>query len=221
MAADRAYKIIEPLWPQIDMQYMHACYDPENAESMTVLRELTTSLEHAFVIPPELKRDGHEPLLLDYLWICSKQHMFRKFLLERGIPEREAITIVPRSTRVRTLETFDLSQILEFYMHLRLCHTCEPEMRATTELIEQEMKKHLSERVPGIEKLIGPKCILGFCPEPKHCAKMYAFNRDYTQELHSAIRKVSKNRALLGITQQENHDTHDQSHHGPGSFSFE
>ena len=217
MAADRAYEVIKKKWSEIEN--LHTNYNPENSSSKTALQELTASLEPAFVIPPELK--FHGSLLLDYLWICSKQHMFRKFLLERGIPEREAITIVPRSTRVRTLETYDLSQIMEFYMHLRLCHTCEPEMRATTELIEQEMKKHLSERVPGIEKLIGPKCILGFCLEPKHCAEMYNFNRDYTQELHSAIRKVSKNRALLGIEQQGHQDTHDQSHQGPGSFSFE
>ncbi len=165
-ASDRAYEIIE---------------------SSRNKKDLFKRSEKAFVIPPEIKKD--KELLRDYVWISSKQHLLRKELLDASIEERDAIYIVPRNTRLRTVETYDLINLIDLELPLRTCTTCEPERRATAEKKAEIIKDTLSGIIPELNYLIGPKCILGYCTEPKFCGKILEYNPDYSVSLHNHIRE--------------------------------
>jgi len=166
-ASDRAYNIIEEARNNEDF-----CKMPEKA----------------FVIPQEIKKD--KELLKDYVLISSEQHLLRKKLLSAGIEERDAIYVVPRNTILRTVENYDLINMIDLELPLRTCTTCEPERRTTAEkkaeIISEIMNKI---GLPEISYMIGPKCILGYCTEPKFCGKILKYNSDYSISLHNQVRE--------------------------------
>ncbi|MCX8193879.1 MAG: hypothetical protein N3G19_00740 [Candidatus Pacearchaeota archaeon] len=180
MAAEKAYEIIEPLKEKI-----------ENCKESTYLRDLylrylIEKVEQAIVIPRPLKQEGKEKLLLDYIDASAKQIIFMKYLIQKGIEPRDAIYILPRCVRVRTLETYDLYNLTLGELSLRLCTTCEPERLETTEIKENLIK----ETVPELKNLIGPKCNLGYCSETNYCQKIIQFNPNYNKDIHNVIREI-------------------------------
>jgi hypothetical protein len=175
MAADKAYDIIAPLIEKI-----------WNCKDQIYFKDLTEKVEQAIVIPTPLKQEGREQLLLDYINISAKQIMFMKYLTENGIEKRDAIFILPRAVRLRTLETYDLYNLTLGELSLRLCTTCEPERLATSEMKEMAIKR----AIPVLSNLIGPKCNLGYCTEPNYCKKMTDLNKNYNKDIHEGIRKL-------------------------------
>ncbi|MEM2933086.1 MAG: hypothetical protein QW622_02680 [Candidatus Pacearchaeota archaeon] len=150
------------------------------------LKNLTEKIEQAIIIPSALKKEGREILLFNYIDISAKQILLMKHLIQNGIEARDAIYILPRCVRVRTIETYDLYNLTLGELSLRLCTTCEPERLETTEIKEKLIK----EAIPELKNLIGPKCILGYCTEPNYCQKIIKYNPNYNKEIHANIREI-------------------------------
>ncbi len=166
----------------------------ENAQDITNyfrfksrrLDEIVERMEQAIMIPPPLKQQGREELLRDYISASAGQIMLMSHLTYKGIERRDAIYILPRNVRLRTVETYDLYNLTSGELSLRLCTTCEPERLATTELKAMQIQEHL----PDLKNLMGSKCILGCCTEPNYCQKITHFNPNYNKEIHEGIRGI-------------------------------
>ncbi|MBT3577486.1 hypothetical protein HN499_01610 [archaeon] len=123
-------------------------------------------------------------------------------LVDLGIPEKDAIAIVPRGLKVGIVKRFGLYNLTAGYGSLRLCNTAEPEMRATTEAEMKLVLGHketpdymgtLGEEKEGyplnMDGLVAPKCgYVGFCPDRTPCAKIKSFDPDYTKQRHTSIK---------------------------------
>jgi len=112
-------------------------------------------------------------------------------LLNWGIKESDAITIIPRGAKLGIIKHFDLSNLTTLYMSLRTCKgTVEPEMEATTEK-ERALILRSSKISEKVKKLISPKCHYGgFCPESdykKCCGAVRQVTPNYNEEMHKAI----------------------------------
>lgn len=166
-AAERAYAHVREIWPVIEHRY-----DIEGVVSRA---------EHAFVISDQIKAE--KEMLAAYVYHSARQIMFYGKLLEAGIPPRDALYILPRNVRVRTLEDYNLINAVSLELPLRLCTECEPERRITSEKKAEIFKQ----RLPGLSFLFEPKCNLGYCTEGKFCAKIIKLNPSYNLEVHKGI----------------------------------
>jgi len=110
-------------------------------------------------------------------------------LVKSGVKKSDAIALVPRGLKLAVIKDFDLYGMTTGYTSLRLCNTCEPEMRRTTE-IERDLIFH-SEIDDEVKKLISPKCFYaGFCSEDSYktcCGKVKQISPNYNEETHKAI----------------------------------
>lgn len=123
------------------------------------------------------------------LWLERFSDSVRAYqeLVFKGIPERDAIMIIPRGLKVGTTQTYDLYDLTAGKMSLRLCTTCEPEMRAKT---EAEAKLFLESDVfsPAVKALIVPKChYVGFCPDTSFCERILPAVPYYKADLHKQL----------------------------------
>ncbi|MGB9708303.1 MAG: FAD-dependent thymidylate synthase [Candidatus Pacearchaeota archaeon] len=178
---------VESVYLAAERAYNVTSLAVSNAES------LKRQLEQVIMIPPPLKQQGQEELLKEYLKASAEQIMLMRYLTENGIERKDAIYILPRCIRLRTVETYDLYNLTLGELSLRLCTTCEPERLATSEIKEGLIK----EKLPELSPIIGPKCILGYCSEPTHCSKILKFNPDYSKEIHQEIRNILMHKANL------------------------
>jgi len=169
-AAQRAYEIVREIWPKLRDRH---CED-----------ELVARAEQAFVIGDDIKAE--RGMCAAYVFHSARQIMFYGRLVEAGIKPRDALYIVPRNIRVRTLESYDLINAVSLELPLRLCTECEPERRITSEKKAELFK----EALPELAFLFEPKCSLGFCTEGKFCAKIMRLNKAYNQATHKAIADI-------------------------------
>lgn len=166
-AAERAYQIVRPLWPAIAKQ--------------EAIAATANQAEQAFVISDQVKAE--QELLEAYIYHSARQIMFYARLIEEGIPPRDALYIVPRNIRIRTLESYDLINAVSLELPLRLCTECEPERRITSEKKAEQFKQLLAD----LAFLFEPKCNLGYCTEGRFCAKIMRLNPAYNLEIHKGI----------------------------------
>ena len=92
--------------------------------------------------------------------------------------------------RVRTLENYDLTNLIDLEFPLRLCNTCEPERKASS----WKKREIISEAVPELKYFLEPKCSVGFCTEGKYCSSITNM-REYNQDLHTVTKQAMLNRA--------------------------
>ncbi|MEK6875474.1 MAG: FAD-dependent thymidylate synthase [Nanoarchaeota archaeon] len=144
-------------------------------------------LEKYIVIDERMKKSPE--LIIPYIYHTARQLKFYDKLLEEGIEERDALYIAPKNIRVRTLENYDLANLVDLELPLRLCDTCEPERKASS----WKKREKILEIVPELERLIQPKCNIGYCTEGKYCGNVLRFRDDYNQELHKEVKT-----AMLG-----------------------
>ncbi|MBS3108338.1 FAD-dependent thymidylate synthase [Candidatus Woesearchaeota archaeon] len=145
---------------------------------------LVKDISSVFMIPQ--KFNEHDGLMQRYLHRFSDSLIAYGELKARGIPMSDAIMVVPRGLKLMTFKRFDLYNILEGYIPLRLCGTAENEMRAITEIEFDKMRAYFPDYVA---KNIGPKCAsVGFCMEKKPCGKIQDYiGYKYTPEVHKII----------------------------------
>ena len=166
-AADRAFDIVRGIWPAI--------------EAGNITDELTAAAEKAFIIASGIKAEAG--MLKDYIYHSARQIMFYGRLVEKGIPPRDALYIVPRNIRMRTLESYDLINAASLELPLRLCTECEPERRESSEMKARLFK----EALPEMDFLFEPKCNLGYCTEGNFCGNIKRLNSRYNVDLHKEM----------------------------------
>jgi len=110
-------------------------------------------------------------------------------LVKAGIPESDAIYVVPRGIKLGITKVYDLYNLTTGMMSLRLCNDVEPEMRATTQAEYNLIKE--DKRIPSaIKDLMMVKChTTGFCHNPKHCRNIAEAVPRYDADMHKDIKE--------------------------------
>ena len=176
-AVERASKGVGELWPAIEE--VHRAYSKEsNADFENVMKRL----EKSIVIDDRLKK--HPQLLIPYAYSTARQLRLYQKLIDEGIEPRDALYIAPKNIRVRTLENYDLINLIDLELPLRLCDTCEPERKFTS----WKKRDLIAQVVPKLDYFLYPKCIVGFCTEGTYCGHLTA-RRKYDKDLHKATKQ--------------------------------
>jgi hypothetical protein len=124
------------------------------------------------------------------LWLSrfSKSIETYQRLQQLGIPDSDAIAVIPRGLKLGITKEWGLYNLTTGYMSLRLCHTAEPEMRATTEA-ERELILGSGNAPAYMSDLLVPKCgYVGFCPDRTHCAEILPFDPTYDKNRHKKMK---------------------------------
>ena len=161
---------------------------------------LADEYQNVFSMPPAVKQDPEKLKL----WLGRVVDSFETYeqLRKSGVLESDAIHVIPRGIKIGIEKRFDLYNMTLGYLSLRLCNTCEPEMRRTSEQERDLMlQSNLSD---GVKNLLTPKCsYVGFCPEGSYdkrcCKKVHTFVPGYNGELHAQIQKGRKGEILAEI----------------------
>ena len=167
---------------------------------------LSDEYETVFSMPPSVKSD---PEKLKY-WMNRVSESLQTYnaLRNIGVSENDAIHIIPRGIKIGIEKKFDLYNLTLGYMSLRLCNTCEPEMRKTTEAERNLMIK--SDKMPDeVKELLIPKCgYVGFCPEGSYdkrcCKKVAVYVPGYSKDVHDRIQRERKAEILSQINGEKN-----------------
>ena len=179
-AANRAYNIVKAIWPEVKEAY-------EKKQERDI-DALVGKAENAFIIDDRLKNQPE--LLTPYMYHTIRQLIFYNKLSEEGFEPRDALYIVPRNIRVRTLENYDLKNLISLEFPLRLCEKCEPERYAAS----WRKREAIAKAVPELEYFLQPKCNVGFCTEGNYCGRIVPI-RSYNPELHKRTQQEMLKRA--------------------------
>ncbi len=175
-AAKNASEKMKELWPGIERAYNKTGYFeiPE--------------LEKIVVIEKKLKKN-HE-LLIPYAYHTGKQLMFFDKLTKEDVPLRDAVYVIPRNIKTKNIENYDLKNLIDLELPLRLCTACEPERYATS----WQKRELIAEAIPELEYFLQPKCNVGFCTEANYC-KHITDLREYNPDLHKKTKQAMLNKA--------------------------
>jgi len=176
-AAERNAQNMGLLWPKIKQLY-HSVSPVLDIN----LPKLISEAEKSIIIDERLKKQPE--LLAPYLYYTAKQLGLFQKMLRAGIEPRDALYIVPKNIRLRTLEHYDLTNLINLELPLRLCNTCEPERKATS----WQKRDIIAKAIPQLDNLLFPKCIVGFCTERNYCGHLTE-KRYYDKELHKAVKR--------------------------------
>jgi hypothetical protein len=175
-AAKRASEKIEVLWTEIERAY--------NGEGFFNISEL----EKISVIDRRLKND--KKLLIPYAYHTGRQLKFFGKLIKEEIALRDAAYIIPRNIRTLNVEYYDLANLIDLELPLRLCKECEPERYETS----WQKRNLIAEKVLILKPLLQPKCNVGYCTERNYCNHIKAL-RDYNDDLHKKTKEAMLKRA--------------------------
>lgn len=179
-ATERAYNGIKELWPVIEKA---------NSENdFEAIENIMGELEKNIIVDDRLKRQ--KELIMPYVYQTAKQLMFYGKMRDSGFSQRDSLYIAPKNIRVRTLENYDLTNLIDLEFPLRLCNTCEPERKASS----WKKRDLIAQVVPELDYFLEPKCSVGFCTEGKYCNSITDM-RNYNQELHKATKQVMLDKA--------------------------
>lgn len=183
-AAGRNAKNMESLWPVINHSYQST--SRKNFLGLRFIKEA----EKSIIIDERLKTQPE--LLVPYLYYTAKQLGLFQKMLKAGVEPRDALYIVPKNIRLRTMEHYDLKNLIELELPLRLCNTCEPERKATS----WQKRELIAEAIPELKYFLWPKCGVGYCTEGDYC-KHLTERRQYDKEFHQAVKKEMLSRELI------------------------
>ena len=144
------------------------------------------------IIIMDKKLQKSPELAIPYVYHTIRQLMFFDKLVGEGIPIRDAAYMIPRNIRVTTLENYDLVNMIDLELPLRLCKTCEPERYETS-----WMKRSVIARaIPELKPFLQPKCNVGYCTEGNFCEHIGAL-REYDEFLHKETKEVMLKKSRL------------------------
>jgi thymidylate synthase ThyX len=107
-----------------------------------------------------------------------------------GVPEHDAIFIIPRGVRIDVLQDINFYNLLTGYFPLRLCSTADEQLRRVTRDEAVKIKAELAKI--GLDYLnwhIEPKCYTtGFCPEKNCCWLIKKAVKYYDETVHEEIK---------------------------------
>ena len=121
---------------------------------------------------------------MPYIYHTAKQLMFYGKLIKNKFEPRDALYIVPKNIRLRTLENYDLINLIDLELPLRLCETCEPERNSSS----WKKREVIAEAVPELSYFLKPKCSFGFCTEGRYCKQILEM-REYDNDLHKKTKE--------------------------------
>lgn len=171
---NRAYSNIKPLWDIIESA---------NSESnLEKLDSILSNIEKNIVIDDRLKKKPE--VIMPYIYHTAKQLMFYGKLIKNKFEPRDALYIVPKNIRLRTLENYDLINLIDLELPLRLCETCEPERNSSS----WKKREVIAEAVPELSYFLKPKCSFGFCTEGRYCKQILEM-REYDNDLHKKTKE--------------------------------
>ena len=158
--------------------------------------KLLKEIDFVFAVPPTIV--ANKEILSHYLKLAAESLFTYRKLVEKGVPERDAIYVIPRGIRIFCLQQFDLYNLITGYYPLRLCPTAEEQMQRRTEwemvLIRKLLKKKGFE---DLLSLIVPKChLVGFCSEQNFCGKIKALIPYYNEEFHQEMKEELEKKFL-------------------------
>lgn len=179
-AVPRAAEKIAKWWGEIE--------DAHENQDMGQMMVAAGYLEEDIIIDDRLKK--HKELILPYLYHTGKQLMLYNKMMENHVGLRDSLYIVPKNIRVRTLEHYDLTNLINLEFPLRLCGECEPERQFTS----WGKRKKMLEVIPELEEFLQPKCNVGYCTEKAPCGYMKDI-RDYPMDLHKATKEAVLNKS--------------------------
>lgn len=184
-AANRASDNLAAFWPVIK-----EAHSKNNYEKLALI---LGEIEKDIIIDDRLKKKPE--VMLPYVYHTTEQLMFYRKMIQDRFEQRDALYIVPKNIRLRTLEHYDLTNLINLEFLLRLCDTCEPERKASS----WKKRDIITEFVPELEYFLASKCGIGFCTEKKFCKQMQDIRRDYTIELHEAVKTVMLDKARKNL----------------------
>ena len=163
------------------------------------LRFLFEEYNGIFSMPPAVKKDN-DKLKLWLTRIADSLETYYK-LKQMGVSETDAVHVVPRGIKLGIEKKYDLYNLTLGYLSLRLCNTCEPEMRRTS---EQERDLIIDSGIPQqVKELLTPKCsYVGFCPEGSYkrcCGKVKTEVPDYDEAQHAGMQKRRREEIVYEI----------------------
>ncbi|MBT4165950.1 hypothetical protein HOE04_02840 [archaeon] len=173
--AERAYQQIKGLWPTIESANSDGDFE--------ALKNVLGEIEENIVIDDRLKKKPE--VLMPYVYQTAKQLMFYGKMMEDDFEPRDALYIVPKNIRLRTLENYDLVNLINLEFPLRLCDACEPERKASS----WRKREAIAEKLPELDYFLKSKCSVGFCTEGNYC-KQIMDQRDYGKELHKQTQQA-------------------------------
>lgn len=174
-AVPRASNKIVALWSVIKEAYSENDFEK--------IQNILGDLEKNIIIDDRLK--NQKELIMPYVYHTAKQLMFYRKMIENGFEPRDALYIAPKNIRVRTLENYDLKNLIDLEFPLRLCNTCEPERKASS----WKKREAMADAIPELDYFLKPKCNIGFCTEGKYCSHITDM-RDYNPELHKQVKEI-------------------------------
>ncbi len=101
-------------------------------------------------------------------------------MVDGGIPERDAVYIVPQCLTVGIELLMDGYHLFDPYgfVGIRSCTTAHYEVRSLAERIAGSV----AEQAPWAESLLGPKCKTGECPEKNPCGRHLEYQKKKKEE---------------------------------------
>lgn len=113
-------------------------------------------------------------------------------LIKIGIPEKDAVFIIPRALNIDVFQEYNLFNLITGYYPLRLCSTAEKRMYALTCEETKEIKKKLKQKgLSNLANQIKIKCHIGkFCPEKTFCQNILKIDPKYSLKKHEKINQV-------------------------------
>jgi hypothetical protein len=146
-------------------------------------------IEELISVPPSVLADKENFELWNERAVDSILAYHR--LINAGIPESDAVALIPRGFKLPVIKDFNLYNLTTGYSSLRTCKgTVEPEMRAITEK-EMDLVRQSEEIGADVKGLLAPKChYSGFCPESDYktcCGLVRQVVPKYDEEMHKAI----------------------------------
>jgi len=182
--ANRAYSGIKSFWQDIEAS---------NSENdFSILKKLLPQIEEHIIIDDRLKQNPE--IIIPYVYHTARQLMLYGKMIKEGVEPRDSLYIVPKNIRLRTLENYDLVNLINLEFPLRLCNTCEPERKA----VSWKKREIIVQAVPDLEPFLKPKCSVGFCTEAKYCGHILE-QRDYDQELHKQTKQAMLDKSEMNL----------------------
>ena len=129
-----------------------------------------------FYIPPGIKRNERAREIYEEA-VNVGFEAYENLKEEIG---NEAMYALPHALLLRTRLILNGYHFLDPFglFGVRLCTTADPELRSRLRNALRELGDE------ELEKLVGPKCKLGFCPEKNFCAEILKYNKRYTKAIH-------------------------------------
>lgn len=183
-AGPRAHNNMIPFWDIIDNAYSN--------NDFTAIEKVLPEIEKNIVIDERLKKQPE--IIIPYVYHTMKQLMLYGKMIGKGIEHRDALYTLPKNVRVRTTETYDLTNLINLEFPLRLCNTCEPERKASS----WEKRKHIVDAVPELDYFLKSKCSVGFCTEGKYCSQI-TDQREYDLDLHKQTKQAMLDKARANL----------------------